>query len=258
MPDRRAVTPASLQVYRYDAGDGRVRAVVGELERSLPRDELARRAAEALSRGAFLCYTAAHTDGLVGDQVCFVPQGDHCEILSIRTNGWQRHHGDHRRCLVEILNNLAAAVACGKLRLLDADEMAAECHAGEVLLDHAIDDPASLGAARDAVDDILREAPLDDETRSRTVLCLSEAVTNMLLHGGGRGTLSLCRLPGRLRMIVADQGPGLSFLNWIEPPATGGQASMGYGFKIILEYLDAVGLHTAPTGTTLILDRTTD
>ena len=61
-----------------------------------------------------------------------------------------------------------------------------------------------------------------------------------------------------LRFVVADEGPGLNFLNWIEPPAKGGQASMGYGFKIILDNLDAVGLHTAATGTTLILDRKTD
>jgi hypothetical protein len=30
---------------------------------------------------------------------------------------------------------------------------------------------------------------------------------------------------------------------------------MGYGFKIITENLDVVGLHTRPEGTTLLLDR---
>ena len=50
------------------------------------------------------------------------------------------------------------------------------------------------------------------------------------------------RLGDRLRFIVADEGPGLSFINWIEPPSKGGQASMGYGYKIILDYLDAVCL----------------
>ena len=33
---------------------------------------------------------------------------------------------------------------------------------------------------------------------------------------------------------------------------------MGYGYKIILDYLDAVGLHTGPGGTTLLLDRMTN
>ena len=33
---------------------------------------------------------------------------------------------------------------------------------------------------------------------------------------------------------------------------------MGYGFKIILDHLDAVGLHTGESGTTLLLDRMTN
>ena len=45
--------------------------------------------------------------------------------------------------------------------------------------------------------------------------------------------------------------------SWIEPPKAKGPASMGYGFKIILDYLDAVGLSTGPSGTTLLLDRIT-
>ena len=97
----------------------------------------------------------------------------------------------------------------------------------------------------------MRAAGIDDATRKRTTLCISEAVTNMLLHGGGRGGMTLRRLQDRLRVVVADNGPGLNFLNWIEPPKAKGQASMGYGFKIILDYLDAVGLRTGRTGTTL-------
>jgi serine/threonine-protein kinase RsbW len=257
MADTRASTPASLQVYRYTTAGG-VQAVIGELEPSLPQDELAAHAAEALAHDAFMCFAVSQANDFVGDEICFIPQGERCEILSIRTKGWQRHHGDHRRSLVEILNNLAAAVACGKLRVLDDEELAADREAGQPLLEFAIDDSASLAMARDAVTDVLCQTQLADDVRRRTVLCISEAVTNMLLHGGGSGRLKLRRLPGALRFVVADKGPGLNFLNWIDPPAKGGQASMGYGFKIIMENLDAVGLHTAPTGTTLILDRKTD
>ena len=95
-------------------------------------------------------------------------------------------------------------------------------------------------------------------TKQRTILCISEAVTNMLLHGGGQGSMTLRRLDDRLRVVVADKGPGMNFLNWIGPPTKKGQASMGYGFKIILDYVDAVGLRTGQTGTTLLLDRKTD
>lgn len=257
MVDAAAGSPVSLQVYRYTRGDSQVHPVIGELEPELPQQDLVAHADEALTSGTFMCYAVSQADDFVADELCFVPQGDHCDILNIRTNGWQRHHGDHRRSLVEILNNLAAAIACGKLRVLDAGQMAIEATAGEQVLHFDISKSAELTEAREAVDDVLREAGIDDTTRQRTTLCISEAVTNMLLHGGGHGGMTLRRLDDRLRVVVADRGAGLNFLNWIEPPKAKGQASMGYGFKIILDYLDAVGLSTGPGGTTLLLDRMT-
>ncbi len=253
--DQTGATPASLEVYRYRAGADRVEAVIGTLEDGLPQEDLVAHASEALTRETFMCYAVSQPDDFVADELCFVPQGDTCDILSIRTNGWQRHHGDHRRSLVEILNNIAAAVACGKLRILDADEVVSETTLGRSVADFEIADTSDLQRAREAVDEVLQQAGLDDINRQRTILCISEAVTNMLLHGGGHGAMRVRRLGDRLRFVVADQGRGLSFLNWIDPPGKGGQASMGYGYKIILDYLDAVSLHTGPGGTTLLLDR---
>jgi len=258
MADPAADPPASLQVFRYTAGAETVRAVIGEVEAGLPVEDLVAHAREALKSETFMCFAVSQSGDFVADELCFVPQGDRCEILSIRTNGWERHHGDHRRSLVEILNNLAAAVACGKLRILDETELRQEARAGTELLHFAIDDSASLTVAREAVDVILQESDIEELLRQRTILCISEAVTNMLLHGGGRGSMTLRRLHDRLRVVVADEGPGMNFLNWIGPPTKKGQASMGYGFKIILDYLDAVGLRTGQTGTTLLLDRKTN
>jgi len=256
MPDQTADTPASLQVYRYRAGAARVEVIVGEMEPELPHEDLVAHASEAMDQGAFLCYAVPQSDDFVADEICFIPQGDRCDILSIRINGWQRHHGDHRRSLVEILNNIAAAVACGKLRILDPDELHLETERGRMVLHFTIDETADLQAAREAVGSVLQESGLDDLDRQRTILCISEAVTNMLLHGGGHGAMTLRKLDDRLRVIVSDTGTGLGFLNWMEPPGKSGQASMGYGYKIILDYLDAVALHTGPSGTTLLLDRT--
>ena len=255
MADETSATPASLQVYRYTAGADRVEAVIGSLEPELPQEDLVAHATEALERETFMCYAVSQPGDFVADELCFVPQGDHCDILSIRTNGWERHHGDHRRSLVEILNNLAAAVACGKLRILDVEQVANEVGLGRTVVNYEIGDTTELQEAREAVNVVLQQAGLDDINRQRTILCISEAVTNMLLHGGGHGRMMVRRLGDRLRFIVADEGPGLSFLNWIEPPTKGGQASMGYGYKIILDYLDAIALHTGPGGTTLLLDR---
>jgi anti-sigma regulatory factor (Ser/Thr protein kinase) len=247
--------PCSLQVYRYRRGSGRIEALVGALGAELPEDDLVAQADEALERATFMCYAVAQAGDFVEDELCFVPCGDHCEILSIHTNGWQRHYGDHRRSLIEIVSDLAAGVACGRLRLLDADEVAVEASAGDELLHMAIDQPRALAKVRRAVDARLAAEGLDLTLRRATLLPISEAVTNLLLHGGGSGALTLRRLPDRLRAVVSDRGPGLNFLNWIEPPDVSGQASMGYGFKIITENLDVVGLHTHEEGTTLLLDR---
>jgi len=247
--------PCSLHVYRYRRGGAGIGAVVGAYDPGLPEDDLVAQADEALERATFMCYAVAQADDFVEDELCFVPCGDHCEILSIHTNGWRRHHGDHRRSLVEILSDLAAAVACGRLRLFDGEEIAVEAGAGDELLHMAIDEPRALARARRAVDARLAAEGLDPALRRTTLLPISEAVTNLLLHGGGSGELTLRRLPDRVRAVVSDRGPGLNFLNWIEPPDVSGQASMGYGFKIITENLDVVGLHTQPDGTTLLLDR---
>jgi anti-sigma regulatory factor (Ser/Thr protein kinase) len=87
------------------------------------------------------------------------------------------------------------------------------------------------------------------------VLCTSEAATNALMHGGGSCTITVVHLDGIVRLIVADRGPGLNFLNWLEGPGKDAQGSMGYGYKIILDHIDTVCLHTGPSGTTLILDQ---
>ena len=243
-------------MYRYRAGADRVEAVIGTLEPELPQEDLVAHATEALERETFMCYAVSQPDDFVADELCFVPQGDRCDILSIRTNGWERHHGDHRRSLVEILNNIAAAVACGKLRILDAAEVGerGRARAAPWWSSRSATRPSCSARGRPSTTSS-QQAGLDDINRQRTILCISEAVTNMLLHGGGHGQMTVRRLGDRLRFIVADEGPGLNFLNWIEPPSKGGQASMGYGYKIILDYLDAVALHTGPGGTTLLLDR---
>ena len=250
--------PASLQVFRYKSGDSEVHAIIGELEPGFPHADLVAHASEALRSKTFVCHAAAQGDDFVADELCFVPQGDHCDILSMRTSSWKRYHGDHRRSLVEILNNLAAAVACGKLRVLDRTQIGEETQTGELVRTIEIQDSGGLAVARDAVEEALLQSGVNGETRQKTILCISEAVTNMLLHGGGHGTMTLRRPPGLLRIVVADEGAGLNFLNWIDPPTVTGQASMGYGFKIILDNLDAVGLHTGRAGTTLVLDRVID
>ncbi len=249
--------PATLQVCRYMARTRTLRPVIGGPDIGIPQDDLKRHAAEALRRNQFMAYTVSLPDHFDTDELCFVPQGAWCDILSIRTNGWRRHHGDHRRGLNEILSDLAAAVACGKLRILSAEELELERTRGVALAELDLTESGGVAQARDVVEAVLRREGLDATGCTDYVLCVSEAASNMLLHGGGGGTLTLRRLDDRLRAVVADEGPGLNFVNWMEPPSSQGQASMGYGLKIIVDNLDTVSLHTGDRGTTLLLDRMT-
>jgi len=246
--------PATLQVMRYDARRSTLRPLVGKGPIA-PVSLLVEHAVEALRDERFICHTVERDALLDGDEICFIPRGGRCEIVSIHTNGWRRHHGDHRRGLVEILNDLAAAVARGTLSFLDDDELETVCTEGIEILTCDIDDTASVARARSAVTDVLRIHHVSEETRRRMQLCVSEATTNMLVHGGGGGTMRLRVVNGHLRAILADRGPGLSFINWTEDGEASGQPSMGYGYKIILDNLERVFLHTGAEGTTLVLDR---
>jgi len=249
--------PATLQVYRYDARTDNLRVIVGDAAAPLPPTDLIERAREALQLRSFVCHTVTDYHDVLGDEVCFIPRGERCDIVSIHTNGWRRHHGDHRRSLLDILNDLAAAVARGRLHFLDDAEIATERARGVELLFLDISDSASLAAARYAVEAALQQTRLPSAERKRLVLSVSEATTNMLVHGGGSGCLSLRLLDDRLRVVVSDAGPGLNFFNWIKPRSSD-QVSMGYGYKIILENLEQVYLHTNAKGTTLVLDCTFD
>lgn len=243
--------PATLQVMRYDARRGTLSVIVGDAD-GIPREVLGQRAVEAMRARSFICHTTEADTLLGAEEICFIPRGDRCEIVSIHTNGWRRHHGDHRRSLVEILNDLAAAVARGTLTFLDDAELAAVRAEGRAVLTCTIDDTALLAQARAAVSQVLSDHGVPAGSRRRLELCVSEATTNMLVHGGGGGIMSLLRLADRLRIIVADRGPGLNFINWTETGAR--QPSMGYGYKIILDNVERVYLHTGDEGTTLVLD----
>ncbi len=253
-------SPASLRVFRYRPGDADVRAIIGSEGGSLPQEEVVAHASEALGRRTFMFYTVAQYDDADAHELCFVPKGSHCDILSIHTHGWHRRGSDARRSLLDVLSDLAAAVACGTLAILDCSELAAELEAGEEVLTVPITGGASLAVARETADISLRQCGIGDEPRDQAVLALSEAATNILLHGGGQGHIVFRLLHDRLRFVVADRGTGLSFRNWrerhyVDRCAVDRPFSMGYGFKIMLDHLDAVGLHSGPWGTTLVLDR---
>jgi anti-sigma regulatory factor (Ser/Thr protein kinase) len=73
---------------------------------------------------------------------------------------------------------------------------------GRLVLD---DDPRSAGVARRFLCDFLQQAGLPEEIIANAELCLSELVTNALLHAGGRAELRLT-LDRSLFVSVRDHG----------------------------------------------------
>jgi PAS domain S-box-containing protein len=64
-------------------------------------------------------------------------------------------------------------------------------------------DPRAARHAREFISGVLADWQLDDQ-RETTVLLVSEVVTNALRHTEGKVDLTMCRLPGRLRVEVSD------------------------------------------------------
>jgi anti-sigma regulatory factor (Ser/Thr protein kinase) len=89
-------------------------------------------------------------------------------------------------------------------------------------------------------------------------LCLaaSEGATNALKHGGG-GRVGVVETEGRLRVRIEDAGAGIDPFHL--PCATlmkgySTRQSMGLGFTLMNELTDKLYLHTAPSGTVIILE----
>jgi anti-sigma regulatory factor (Ser/Thr protein kinase) len=84
---------------------------------------------------------------------------------------------------------------------------------GRLVLD---DDPRSAGVARRFLCDFLQVAGLPDEVVGNAELCLSELVTNALLHAGGRTELRVT-LDGSLVVSVRDHGAPTATENLDDP-----------------------------------------
>lgn len=81
------------------------------------------------------------------------------------------------------------------------------------------------------------------------MIVVSEAVANVLLHGGGHGRLRLWREGVTLLCEVRDSGPGLPsrYLAKVDPPGPGTLG--GWGIWVMRRLADRVAITTGPDGT---------
>ena len=101
-------------------------------------------------------------------------------------------------------------------------------------------DAGAVRAARVAVQDLLSRQP--DEVRDVAVLLTDELVTNALVHGGGRFSLTVELAGGVLRVRVGDR---ISGTPRVLPPA--GDREHGRGLAIVDALASAWGTEQQPS-----------
>jgi anti-sigma regulatory factor (Ser/Thr protein kinase) len=79
-------------------------------------------------------------------------------------------------------------------------------------------------------------------------LAVSEVATNAVVHGGGRGTMTLWSTDRLLACRITDRGPGMpdpAAGTAPPPPSTDG----GYGLWLVRSVCTTVDIRTSPAGT---------
>jgi serine phosphatase RsbU (regulator of sigma subunit)/anti-sigma regulatory factor (Ser/Thr protein kinase) len=107
--------------------------------------------------------------------------------------------------------------------------------------------PESVKAARDWTRAQLAEWGVPEGTGHTVVTCISELITNSVLHAGTESHLGLDLDSGRVSVTVADSG------NRGEPLLTGAEAMAvrGRGLSLVKAISDAFGAHRTSAGTTV-------
>ena len=124
-----------------------------------------------------------------------------------------------------------------------------EAPPGAVVAIHEVPaDPAAVGEARHFLRETLQRWGVDEETADTATLCLSELVTNAVVHAEGGCVVRVMLHDGVLTTSVRDSGVGGAAST--EPPADPLQVH-GRGLQVV-EALSAGWSHeTDPSGTSV-------
>lgn len=104
---------------------------------------------------------------------------------------------------------------------------------------------------RHEVSDRLAAAGLAGDRLQGFVLAVNEVVTNVVLHAGGEGRITLRLAGGSAWCAVADSGPGIPAHYLSTPEAPGALEVGGRGIWLAYQLCDEVTVTTGPLGTTV-------
>lgn len=156
----------------------------------------------------------------------------------------------------QLYNEVVSAVTNGKLHLIERDNIEALRREEKEFETIAVESAEDVAAARRHIERLGAQLGLSEKRVYDLALCVSEATTNIIKHAED-GLIRLAQSGQSLRIWVEDNGPGIEYTNLSKATLMRGyssKSSLGYGFTIMLEYLDAVYLCTDRLGTTLLLE----
>lgn len=174
-------------------------------------------------------------------------------LLAIYQKQERERVGRMRR---HIYREVISAATGGKVRLCERDEIAAEWP--PLTNPIAIEREADVRVAREAARNVGIAAEMAEERAWDLGLCVSEAATNALVHGGGGSSVAAVR-DGKIRVRVQDWGRGIPLERLPDSAlrtgfSCGDQPSMGCGFTLMHEMADGVYLYSGSDGTTVIIE----
>lgn len=157
----------------------------------------------------------------------------------------------HKR---EFYRRTILAATEGKLLIAEPEEIFAM--AGPVIARWRIDSLKDVERVRDEIRYLAMEQGMDESRAYCFVGCTVEAVANVYKHAGG-GDVALHRRPDSLMLVVSDRGPGIAALSLPDVALTKGYstaASLGMGYKVMIEFSDMIYLATSPEGTVVAIE----
>lgn len=157
----------------------------------------------------------------------------------------------HKR---EFYRRTILAATGGKLVITEPDEI--EAIAGPALRTWEIESLADIDKARNDIRALATESGMDESRVPGFVGCAIEAMANVHKHADG-GTITLHRVADSLMLVASDKGPGIEALSLPDVALKKGYstaASLGMGYKVMIEFSDRVYLATSPEGTVVAVE----
>lgn len=148
----------------------------------------------------------------------------------------------------------------GRFLVLDGDEFDIYVKEAFKFKDRIdINSLRSVTQVRMFVDKDMHECKFSDEIIEDVTLCVSEAASNVMKHGGG-GFMQAAFSPedDSYYMLFRDFGSGINeafFANALFCAGASNKKSFGFGFSIILDIMDSIVMTTSSSGTALLLKK---